>query len=193
MRALFLLPVILLLASCAPPTTTVFEQPSFAMGGAGAGACVEQCDIQAVQCRQGAAAAVGACQSADRAISAGFNGCRAGSPGCVAAPICLADTASCTAQYNSCFNSCGGLARTIRTPYLNPDAMPSTPFVVPPLGGAAPAIRRPALRQAAPMSRPAPELETRTGPSRDQFIRDEQGVDRFVPGQPIRIRRAPAG
>ena len=141
MRHLFLLPaVILLLASCAPRTETVYEPPPFALAGGGAGACIEQCDIQAIQCRQDAAASVGACRGADGAIAAGFNGCRAGSPGCVAAPICLADSLSCTQQYNSCFNSCGGLVRSIRTPYYNFDAMPNTPFVVPPLAGGVAAI-----------------------------------------------------
>lgn len=141
MRHLLLLPVLITLASCAPSSRTVYDLPSYAMAGGSTGACIEQCDIQRVQCRQDADAATGACRSADAAISAGFNGCRPGSPGCVAAPICLADSSRCTAQYGGCYNSCGGMVRTIRTPYLNPDAMPTTPFVVPPLPGAGSAER----------------------------------------------------
>lgn len=171
MRHLFLLPVLVLLASCSPRTETVYEPPSYALGGAGSAACIEQCDIGRVRCGQDVAAASGACRSADGAISAGFNGCRAGSPGCVAPPICLADTSSCTAQYDSCYNSCGGLARTIRTPYFNPDAMPTTPFIVPPLGGGAMPV--------------APRRATRGS----RFVPAEPGAEAIVPGQPIRLRR----
>lgn len=181
MRYFFLLPVLLLLASCAPRTEAVYDPPSLAWGGAGVSSCVEQCDIQRVRCGQDSAAALGACRSADGAIAAGFNGCRPGAPGCVAAPVCLADTSSCTAQYNACYNGCGGLVRTIRTPYFNADAMPTTPFIVPPLPGVGGAV--------------TPRRATRTGmptASRDGFVRDEAGAERLVPGQPIRLRRAPA-
>lgn len=144
MRHLLLLPAMLvLLASCAPRTQTVYDPPPLAWGNAGT--CIEQCDIARVRCLQDASASAGACRGADGAIAAGFNGCRAGSPGCVSAPICLADQQSCTQAYNACFNNCGGLVRTIRTPYVNPDAMPTTPFIVPPLPGtpgAAPATGR---------------------------------------------------
>ncbi len=155
MRHLLLIPLVLLvLASCAPRTETVYEPPPLAFGGSGS--CVEQCEIQAIQCRQGAAASVGACRAADAPIASGFNGCRAGSPGCVALPICLADTQTCTEQYNSCFNTCGGLVRVIRTPYYKFDAMPTTPFVVPPLPSAAPpAPVRPARRRAVPFVEPS--------------------------------------
>ena len=151
MRHLFLLPVLILLASCAPRTQTVYDPPSLALGGPGAASCIEQCDIQRVRCGQDSAAATGACRSADGAISAGFNGCRPGSPGCVAAPLCLADTSSCTAQFNGCYNSCGGLVRTIRTPYFNADAMPTTPFVVPPLPGAGVAMAPGAGQRGQPI------------------------------------------
>jgi len=153
----------------------VYDPPSFALGGAGAAACVEQCDIQRVRCGQDSASANGACQAADGAIAQGFNGCRPGAPGCVPAPLCLADVSACTVQYNSCFSGCGGLVRTIRTPYFNPDAMPTTPFVVPPLPGSVPAAapRRAARRSLPPVSA------------------DGLTPDAIVPGQPIRLRRPP--
>lgn len=185
MRHLFLLPVLVFLASCAPSTQMVYEPPSYALAGGGASSCIEQCDIQRVRCGQDIASATGSCQAADGAIAHGFNGCRPGSPGCVPPPLCLADTGSCTAQYNSCYNSCGGLVRTIRTPYFNADAMPTTPFVVPPLPGAMPAV---AARRVTRRSQEAAP----TASTRDRFTRDGQGAEAFVPGQPIRLRRPPA-
>lgn len=182
MRTLFLLPVLLFLASCAPRIETVYDPPSLAFGGAGASSCIEACDIQRVRCGQDIAAGTGACRAGDGAIAAGFNGCRPGSPGCVPAPLCLADSSSCTASYNACYNGCGGLVRTIRTPYFNADAMPTTPFVVPPLPGAAGALP---ARRPGRAARPAAS-------GGDRFIRDETGAEQFVPGQPIRLRRAPA-
>ncbi len=133
MRHLLLLSVLMILASCAPQTETVYVPPPAAWGNAGS--CIEQCDIQQFQCRQNAATSAGACRTADSAIAAGFNGCRAGSPGCVTAPICLADLQSCTEGYNACFNSCGGLVRSVRVRPVDPNAMPTEPFIVPPLGG----------------------------------------------------------
>lgn len=180
----FLLPVFLLLASCAPSgtTQTVYELPPFALAGTSAAACIEQCDIERVRCGQDGGSAVGACNASEGAISRGFNGCRPGSPTCTAPPNCLIEAGACTAQYNSCFNSCGGLVRTIRTPYLNPDAMPGTPFVVPPLPGSVPLAAAPARRV-----RRAPAYA-----GRDRFTRDENGEERFIPGgQPIRLRAAP--
>ena len=152
--------MLMFLASCAPRTETIYEPPPLALSG-GANSCIEQCDLQAIQCRRDAAASVGACRAADAPISNGFNGCRAGSPGCVAPPICLADSQTCTQQYNACFNSCGGLVRTIRTPYYNFDAMPTEPFVVPPLPGTATAIpsgRGQPIRVRRPQAVPAGEF-----------------------------------
>ena len=188
MRIPLLLPLFVLLASCSPRTETVYDLPSLALGGPNAAACVESCDIQRVRCTQDVASSNGACFSADGAAARGYNGCRPGSPGCVPAPLCLADVQACTARYDACFNSCGGLVRTVRVPRQNLDAMPTTPFVVPPLPGATRVATAPVARRRSTAAAPVAS----EAPRRDQFIRGEDGTERFVPGQPIRLRRAPA-
>ncbi len=132
----FILPVLLVLASCAPPVETRYLPPPMAMGGAD-GQCAVTCEIQQRQCLADAAASTSACFGADSVIARGFNASGRSVGAGVERPICLADRMACQASFNACWQDCGGVVQEVRTGRAAPrEADITTPFVVPPLPGA---------------------------------------------------------
>ncbi|RVT96836.1 hypothetical protein EOD42_10540 [Rhodovarius crocodyli] len=154
------LSLLILLSACAETETRYLPPAGFTTMSTPAGAleagdsCIATCQAERQQCLNAEQASAGACFGADSAISRGFNGCREGAAGCVAPPICLQNSDGCTETYNACYSRCGGVALQVRRPRQTvSDAMPSTPFVVPPLPGSAPVAAAPRRRTR---SRPAP-------------------------------------
>ncbi len=156
------LSLLILLSACAETETRYLPPAGFTTMNTPAGAleagdsCIATCQAERRQCLNAEQSSAGACFGADSAISRGFNGCRDGSAGCVAPPICLQNTDACTETYNACYSRCGGVAlqvRRPRTPALN-ETMPSTPFVVPPLPSGPPAATAP-RRRSRPAATPA--------------------------------------
>lgn len=161
----FLLPLMLVLASCAPPIETRYLPPPAEMGGAD-GMCAVQCEITQRQCISAAQSSVGACFGADAVMARGFNAAGRAVASGVEAPICLADRMACQAGFNACWQDCGGVVQQVRTDGRVRETGPTTPFIVPPLPGAArqrsmPAAERQTSMPAAERQSPAPAQRLR--------------------------------
>jgi len=129
-----LLPLLIILASCAPPIETRYLPPPTEMGGAD-GMCAVQCEITQRQCINAAQSSVGACFGADAVMARGFNASGRAVGAGVEAPICLADRMACQASFNACWQECGGVVQQLRAGPVREQEL-TTPFVVPPLPGA---------------------------------------------------------
>jgi len=139
-----MLPLLVILASCAPPIETRYLPPPAEMGGAD-GMCAVQCEITQRQCIAAAQSSVGACFGADAVMARGFNAAGRAVAAGVEAPICLADRMACLAAFNACWQDCGGVVQQLRAGPVR-ESGPATPFVVPPLPGAARQTPVPAQR-----------------------------------------------
>jgi hypothetical protein len=125
-RLPLLLTLLLALASCEQRETP----PAFAYtapAGPTASRCVEACEIERRQCNVQADNMSFACQRHGQQASHAFMACQAtNAGGCLPPPLCMSERNNCTAEYNSCFASCGGFVfREPRgTPRLTAEPLP---------------------------------------------------------------------